>query len=182
MRFAAPGLPARLAAPARSVPLRRRAVHCQRAMLSPHAEVLRPRGSFRVPRPAARGACGSTVQLGLGGSSAGIAVTLCGSDSQCPSGQHCCGITGTCFDAAHAALCVLPPPGTSRACLTDADCPFEGDYCSGDGCDSPGGCKAATGSCGPLLAPVCGCDGQAYVNAQCADSVGMRVASTGACP
>jgi hypothetical protein len=131
----------------------------------------------RIANP---GACGSVQLLGGGGSSAGKAVTLCGSDSQCPGGEHCCPITGLCYAEAEAALCAYPPEGSSRVCLTNDDCNADSEYCSAAGCDGPGGCKPLE-NCGALLKPVCGCDSQTYVNAECASSKGVRVASDGEC-
>jgi hypothetical protein len=127
-----------------------------------------------------RGGCGDEVVVGGGGASAGVTRTLCGSDAQCPTGEHCCAITGYCLDEAHAGLCAYPPPGTTRACLSNADCFTESEYCDGAGCDGPGGCKRL-GTCGAVLDPVCGCDGKSYVNAPCAASAGVRIASQGQC-
>ncbi|HVU06164.1 MAG TPA: hypothetical protein VHE30_30645 [Polyangiaceae bacterium] len=132
-------------------------------------------------RVAAMGECGKEALLGGGGSSAGLKVVLCGADTQCPSGQTCCSLLGYCLDAAHVPLCVPPPPGATRACLTDADCYLDGEFCDGEGCEGPGGCVTKSGSCGPTLNAVCGCDAQTYLNADCAKSVGVRIAFTGTC-
>jgi hypothetical protein len=123
--------------------------------------------------------CGTTINLGHGGTSAGVTRTLCGQDSQCPSGERCCHLTGFCFDDAHAALCAMPPEGTNYPCITNEDC-LPGDFCDAPSCDGPGGCKPI-GFCDALLEPVCGCDGKTYVNPPCAASKGVRVASEGEC-
>jgi Cys-rich repeat protein len=125
------------------------------------------------------GRCGATINIGQGGNSAGITRTLCGQDSQCPSGERCCHLTGFCYDDAHAALCATPPPGTNYPCITNQDC-FTGDFCDAPSCDGPGGCKQME-ICDALLEPVCGCDGKTYVNPPCAASKGVRVASEGQC-
>jgi hypothetical protein len=132
----------------------------------------------RIAQP---GACGSQQTIGGGGASSGRTFTVCGADSQCPSGSRCCAITGLCYTDAEAGLCAYPPEGTSRACLTNADCFSDTEYCAGTGCGTPGGCKSV-GQCGALLKPVCGCDSQTYVNADCAASKGVRVKSDGECP
>ena len=135
---------------------------------------------FYGVRTSNMGACGSEQLIGGGGRSGGRKLTLCGADSQCPDGQSCCALTGLCYEKADAALCAYPPEGTSRACLTNADCFTEDEFCDGAGCTGPGGCKRY-GACGALLKPVCGCDRQTYVNAECASSKGVRVASDGEC-
>jgi hypothetical protein len=131
-------------------------------------------------RAVTSGECGKTVNIGQGGNSAGISRTLCGQDSQCASSERCCAITGFCYAEEKAALCALPPEGTTRPCLSNADCLTESEFCDGAGCDGPGGCKPF-GTCGAVLEPVCGCDGKSYVNAPCAASAGVRVASRGQC-
>jgi hypothetical protein len=127
-----------------------------------------------------RAGCGEMQTLGGGGSGGAIVtITYCGTDAQCPSGQQCCTRSGECFDPEKPALCDPPPAGTSRGCYSDADC-YDG-ICVGVGCEGPGGCHSVGGSCPSVLAPVCGCDGQTYTNAECAMSEGIRIASVGEC-
>jgi hypothetical protein len=60
-------------------------------------------------RLATQQACGVTHTEGVGGSASfELSVTGCGHSSQCPTGQHCCYITGRCYDPAHPALCSFP--------------------------------------------------------------------------
>jgi hypothetical protein len=123
----------------------------------------------RAPNP---GACGVPTVIGRGGASSGLPITPCARDNDC-SGE-CCEITGTCYKEADAAICKLPPAGTSRPCLSNLDC-FRGtEYCWAPTCDGPGGCKPL-GGCTDIMVLVCGCDGQPYQNASCAAAKGMRV-------
>jgi hypothetical protein len=124
------------------------------------------------------GPCGVATVIGRGGGSPGLSVIPCGSDNDCV--EECCEITGTCYKAAQAAICTLPPPGTSRPCLSNLDCFRNTEYCDAATCGGPGGCKPL-GSCTGALVPVCGCDGFTYDSAGCAAKVGMRVASVGEC-
>jgi hypothetical protein len=118
-------------------------------------------------------------------------LITCGLDEQCPSGQSCCLLTGLCAPPSEAALCVLPPEGTSLACFSDRECArFDGSwwgggnrgvFCDGDTCDGPGGCRMPPSSCEGTILPVCGCDGSTYQNDCEADRSGVRVAHAGAC-
>jgi hypothetical protein len=111
----------------------------------------------------------------------GVTIVRCGLDSQCPTGQKCCGITGQCYDpVAQNGICSMPPAGTTWPCLVDSDCYPEG-YCAGSTCSGPGGCKPVGGNCNGELLPVCGCNGKNYMNASCADVSGVRVRYTGYC-
>lgn len=118
--------------------------------------------------------------------------TACGADRQCPEGQHCCAITGLCYDIGREAICALPPPGKSAVCLDNSDCYAGYEFCDGAGCAGPGACTPLISStcsgqdpsqcsCNGPASPVCGCDGTTYTNAGCAHSHGNRVASTGPC-
>jgi hypothetical protein len=110
-----------------------------------------------------------------------VPVIYCGASDQCPQGQHCCSITGRCYDTSIPYLCTLPPPGTSLSCVDDSQC-TNIEFCSGLGCSGPGGCLASlTGNCGGELNPVCGCNGKTYTNAGCAAAVSVRIARVGAC-
>lgn len=128
------------------------------------------------------GECGKTQVIGAGGSSSGKIVTFCATDAMCPSGQACCHITGQCHDAAIPELCAFPPEGTDFPCIDDSQC-YEGhQYCRADACGAPGGCDSIPSSCSGELVPVCGCNGQSYVNASCAAAAGVNVAHEGECP
>jgi hypothetical protein len=127
------------------------------------------------------GGCGENQTLGGGGAGGSVVtITYCGHDAQCPPGDVCCARTGECFDPDRPALCDQPESSESyRGCYTNADCYY--GSCIGAGCEGPGGCRDPGGPCSPVLRPVCGCDGQTYTNAECAESAGMRVASEGEC-
>jgi hypothetical protein len=128
------------------------------------------------------GACGVVNQPGSTGAEAvHHTVTFCGQDKQCPSGQTCCAIYGTCLDPSVPYLCSFPPAGTRVPCLQDLDC-RDGEFCQGDGCSAPGGCVFGGSSmCTGLLEPVCGCDGHTYTNEGCTAAAGVRTSHTGAC-
>jgi hypothetical protein len=119
----------------------------------------------------------------------------CGSDSQCPARRVCCRITGTCYDPARAADCVVPPEGTTFPCQDDTDCwradgswwtfgmgsAMGSSFCDGPGCGPGGGCVDSQVGCSGVFAPVCGCDGATYVNECEARRAGVRVAHEGDC-
>ncbi|HEX5100474.1 MAG TPA: hypothetical protein VFV94_13290 [Polyangiaceae bacterium] len=141
--------------------------------------------------------CGETVQEGGGGAagaagSAGSAgssntppriVTPCGTNDDCTqTGELCCPITNRCYPKDDAGQCVEPPEGTRFPCTSNAQCQ-DYEYCAGEGCDTPGGCKQrGSGQCGVIFAPVCGCDGVSYTSGDCAIQSGTRVKSDGQCP
>jgi Cys-rich repeat protein len=113
---------------------------------------------------------------------AGRVITLCGLDSQCPTGNRCCALTGQCYDpVTESGVCALPPAGTRFPCMVDSDCSVGAEYCAGATCSGPGGCKEVGGNCNGELSPVCGCNGKNYMNASCADVSGARVRHSGYC-
>jgi hypothetical protein len=129
--------------------------------------------------------CGETASEGGAGSSSigPTPVTPCGHDGQCSSGTFCCSIAARCYPESDRDICIPPPPGTRIACNTNLDC-ADSEYCRGEGCDSPGGCVdrgSGPGDCGILFEPACGCDGNTYTSAACADQEGVRVNHTGEC-
>jgi hypothetical protein len=127
------------------------------------------------------GACGVVNQAGSFGMGSRQSVTYCGQDAQCPSGQTCCAMYGTCLDPSVPYLCSPPPAGTRAPCLQDLDCWFN-EFCQGAGCSGPGGCVAGgNGLCSGVLEPVCGCDGNTYTNEDCTVAAGVRTSHTGAC-
>lgn len=122
-----------------------------------------------------QGACGEEIEYGY------ETRIPCARDDQCPSGSFCCGTRGICITEVRADLCAEPPEGTRSPCAEDGDC-FPEEYCAGPGCSGgPGGCVSPSGECGSELAPVCGCDGVTYLNAECAAGEGVRVRSDGEC-
>jgi hypothetical protein len=127
------------------------------------------------------GACGVTNPPGITPGGMRQAVTNCGRDSQCPKGQLCCAIYGTCFDPSIPVLCTFAPPGTRLPCTSDVHC-RDGEFCEGDGCAGPGGCVfMSVAACTGVLDPVCGCDGKTYTNAGCTIAAGVRVLNPGSC-
>jgi len=86
----------------------------------------------------------------------------------------------TCGPGLFAETTILP---WGSGCIDNSVCLLPGQYC-----DQPLGACAALGSCRqrPITCttesdPVCGCDGQTYVNACLARMAGVSVASTGPC-
>ena len=128
------------------------------------------------------GACGVVNQPGSDFSNgARQSVTFCGTDNQCPAGQKCCAIYGTCLDPSMPDLCTFAPPGTRASCLTDVNC-RDREFCQGAGCSGPGGCVVAgDGMCSGVLDPVCGCDGKTYTNEGCTVAAGVRKFHSGSC-
>ncbi len=116
------------------------------------------------------------------GGDAGYQPIGCGENAQCPSGQHCCLLTGICVPVSCAGCCQTPPPGTLSPCETNDECRNE-QYCVRDGCSGAGGCRfrPASGACPGVSAAVCGCDGVSYLNACSAAQQGTNVAHAGSC-
>lgn len=119
---------------------------------------------------------------------------VCVNQSQCGAEAFCCARSGHCIRNDEAWRCeVLPDGGAPYQCRNDADCVGHSDYpwytpppmaCIGEGCTGFGYCRVIGDStgCTGLQKSVCGCDGQAYVNACWANSAGVRVAHEGTCP
>ena len=134
------------------------------------------------------GGCGETVEEGGGGGGGTepeIPIrrfTLCASDADCAGATSCCPITNHCFPNADPDQCRPAPEGTRSPCTSDEQC-HSYEYCSGEGCDGPGGCVSFGSSeeCGITFEPVCGCDGTTYTSAACAESRGVRVEGSGEC-
>lgn len=140
----------------------------------------RPSVGLAGIRIVGEGPCGTAPGSPGSGEGGGLPGALCGTAGECPtSGEACCPITGRCYDASKPALCRFPPDGTWFPCIDNSQC--LGEICQGDGCGTPGGCKAASNTCGGQLQPVCGCDGKSYTNADCATAARTRVAHDGAC-
>jgi len=141
--------------------------------------------------------CGETVQEGSGGAagaagSAGSSgssnlppriITPCGTNDDCTqTGELCCPITNRCYPKDDAGQCAEPPEGTRFPCTSNAQCQ-DYEYCAGEGCGTPGGCKQReSGQCGVIFDPTCGCDGVSYTSGDCAIQSGTRVKSDGQCP
>ncbi len=128
------------------------------------------------------GACGESTTVGGGGTGgAATTVTPCGTNDDCATGELCCPITALCYPESDPDRCRTPPPGTTFPCTSNDQCRAY-EYCAGDGCSGPGGCKSTlTHDCGVTLEPVCGCDGTTYTSAACAVEKGVRVAAAGNC-
>ena len=127
------------------------------------------------------GGCGEVVEVGGERGEPVRQRRPCGKNEDCGDAELCCAVTGVCYDESEPELCRVPPEDSSFPCLTDEQClPYE--YCAGDGCAGPGGCRAPSDEdCGVTLEPVCGCDGTTYTSEACAVSRGVRVAAQGEC-
>jgi hypothetical protein len=136
----------------------------------------------RAAVPSRRGACGVPTTVGGGGAGgAATTITPCGTDADCTGDELCCPITALCYPQSEPGRCQRPPAGTSFPCTANEQCEPE-QYCVGDGCSGPGGCKErSSDDCGVTLEPVCGCDGVTYTSAACAQARGVRVAADGNC-
>lgn len=128
------------------------------------------------------GACGTRAEpIADAGT---VFPTICGSrDELCPTGQRCCPVLGVCVDAdCGEACCRRPTPGTEGPCRAQRDC-LPASYCRTQGCGAAGDCvrRGSPLMCPPVLAPVCGCDGQTYLTECLARTSGVNVARPGAC-
>jgi len=137
-------------------------------------------------RIASHRACGELdPQLGASTSSEHPPPSIigCALDQQCPSGQDCCRVTGTCYDPACAGCCQIPPAGARFPCEDDTQCFADFEFCDGPGCAGPGGCfSVPSAGCPGDIQEVCGCDGKTYVNRCWAQAARARVAKLGRCP
>ena len=144
---------------------------------------------------ASRGPCGSATDAGAvpdaGSDAGGSADTgspgTCGGMT-CGTGTTCCDAPGapaygTCYDPRCLACCMGHAPSDAGVgpCMTNGDC-GAGAYCAGSTCGAPGGCTPRPTVCPDIVDPVCGCDGHTYGNSCAAATVGVRVATPGACP
>ena len=95
-----------------------------------------------------------------------------------------CGCDGNTYgNGCEAATAGVSVDFEGQCPCQDNDACRASEYCaSDDGCDAPGSCEPRPGVCPLVFDPVCGCDDVTYDNACSAASVGVRVASEGACP
>jgi hypothetical protein len=118
--------------------------------------------------------------------SACVAPGVCGCNGQVYCNECYAELAGTRVDPQN--LCLPPDAGTPDAgppvCTSDAQC-AAGQYCAGNGCNTPGTCQPIPTICASACAAVgvCGCDGRTYCNACLAEEAGTRVDATGSsCP
>ncbi len=107
--------------------------------------------------------------------------TECGALA-CGSGEQCCNLChGETICVPADGMCPAPdcPPD---GCTSNADCPSR-EYCAfaPGSCGGMGFCDVRGDRCPLDPAPVCGCDGNTYMNACLATRSGVSVASEGPC-
>jgi len=86
----------------------------------------------------------------------------------------------TCGPGLFAETTILP---WGSGCIDNSVCVLPGQYCDQPlgACGALGSCRQRPISCTTVIDPVCGCDGQTYVNACLARMAGASVASGGPC-
>jgi len=99
---------------------------------------------------------------------------VCGCDGHTYRSASCAGSAGVSVD--FVGECEL------QVCSDNLDCD-PGDYCWTEPglCGSQGTCERRPGGCVDEWIPVCGCDGNTYVNEGCAARDGVSVAFEGEC-
>jgi len=109
-----------------------------------------------------------------------------------------CGCNGATYDNECLAMakgvsvdydrpCGTPPVEADDCTLDGIEC-GSGEFCAADEgqcllrmAGTPGKCQPFRATCNMSSSPVCGCDGETYGNADCAQAQGVNVASKGAC-
>ncbi|MHC4837788.1 MAG: Kazal-type serine protease inhibitor domain-containing protein, partial [Planctomycetota bacterium] len=110
---------------------------------------------------------------------ANVDEPVCGCDGE--DYMNACLAAGAGMTVDHIGRC-----GADQiACEADGDCGRRG-YCARapGACGGPGMCAPPPppGECGDLMRPVCGCDGETYLNACRARVAGVSIDAEGACP
>jgi hypothetical protein len=128
----------------------------------------------------------------------------CGAQGDMPPERDICIPCGTARDAGPPVSDSGPPPDSATpdaspgdagdAAIPDAATPDAGgggectgstsscedtEYCAAPACDDDGACTARPSDCPGVFAPVCGCDGNQYVNECEARASGVTVDPSG---
>jgi Kazal-type serine protease inhibitor domain len=79
--------------------------------------------------------------------------------------------------------CVLLAPQCPEVCTTNDDCDDD-FFCSklNSQCDGDGVCQPKPEGCTEAPSPICGCDGETYLNRCYAAMAGTTVENRGVCP